>query len=69
MKLVRPIDTEDDDIEIVPIPMGAATRERLDRLSRFMGKPPLKVAESLFHDLLLDDEFFNDCSPPSGQVH
>lgn len=45
-----------DDTEIVPIPLDAETRVRLARLARFVGDHPVKVAASLLHDLLRDDE-------------
>ncbi len=47
---------EDDDVEIVPIPMDAATRRRLVDVSREAGDRPMMVAASLLAALLREDE-------------
>jgi hypothetical protein len=47
---------EDDDIELLPVPMDAATRRRLLSVSLEAGDDPVKVAASLLATLLRDDE-------------
>jgi hypothetical protein len=54
---------EEDDIELVPVPMDRETRARLVMLSHIVGDRPTKVAASLLHDLLLEDELFNESHP------
>ncbi len=53
---------EDDDVEVVPIPLDRETIERLIRLARLVGMHPVGCASSLLHDLMRDDEVTNVCA-------
>lgn len=57
MALYVPFD--DDEAEIVPIPLDRETIARLARLARFVGDNPIRCASSLLHDLMRDDEMVN----------
>jgi hypothetical protein len=46
-----------EDVEYVPIPMDRETRARLVQLATLVQGCPVKVAGSLLHDLLRDEEF------------
>lgn len=48
--------SQDNEIELVPIPLDRETIERLARLGRMVGKHPVKCAGELLRDLLRDDE-------------
>jgi hypothetical protein len=50
---------QDDDIKIVPVPMGRDTRARLRRFAEAVGRHPSQAAAALLDDLLLDDEAVN----------
>jgi hypothetical protein len=54
----------DDDSELLPISLDAATVARLARLSRACGAHPAALAASLLHDILLDDEAVNVLDRP-----
>ena len=49
----------DDDTELLPISLDGVTVARLCRLARACGDHPAKIAASLLHDLLADDEAAN----------
>lgn len=51
---------DDEDFELVPIPMGKGTRARLRRLAEVCGERPGVLAAKLMFDLLLDDEIAHD---------
>lgn len=51
-----PNQRDDDEVEIVPIPLDRASLARLARLSRATGKRALDLAGDLLADVLRDDE-------------
>lgn len=57
--IMAPALEDDDDVELVPIPMDRETRTRLVRFAKAIGKPPVDAAGSLLSTLLVDDEFWN----------
>jgi len=57
---------EDADVELVPIPMDRATRERLVRLSDHVNEHPTDVAAELLAALLRDDE---EAHSPNNRRH
>lgn len=58
MPLIMPplINEDDDDVELVPVPMDRETRRRLVELSKVIGDQPYRVAGSLLRDVLKEDE-------------
>lgn len=53
----RPTSPEDEeDVEIVPIPLDRVSLARLARLSRVTGKRELELAGALLADVLRDDD-------------
>lgn len=48
--------TTDDDVELVPIPLDRETIARLARLGRLVDDHPMRIAGSILHDVLKDDE-------------
>lgn len=52
----------DDDVELVPVPMGRATRQRLVAFSRAVGMGETVAAGVLLADILSDDEFWNEAA-------
>lgn len=61
-------DDEDDEegVELVPVPMGRKTRERLARFAAALGKQPIHAAGKLMRDLMSDDEFYNAAAEEGG---
>jgi hypothetical protein len=53
---------EDDGVELVPIPMNRVTRERLVLLAQVIGKRETEIAGEMFHDLMADDELWNEAT-------
>lgn len=49
-------DQQEDDTEVVPIPLDRETIARLARYGRACGKHPVTAAAELLAELLLDDE-------------
>lgn len=47
---------DDDDVEIVPIALDAATRAWLNRIAREARTLPTRVAAAILHDVRVDDE-------------
>lgn len=62
-------DEDEDDVEIVPVPMDRVTRERLVVLSKKTGKQPIHVAGDLLRDVLIDDEMFNARPSPGAPLN
>lgn len=58
---------EDDDVELVPVPMGRETRRRLARLAEIVEDGPTRVAASLLRDLLRDDEDAHKLNAPPAR--
>jgi len=58
-----PSTADDDDYELVPIPLDRETRRRLVELSRVVHYDPARLASSLLHDLLKDDEDAHTLAP------
>lgn len=54
---------DDDDYELVPVPLDRETRRRLVALSRVVRHAPAQLASSLLHDLLKDDELAHILEP------
>jgi hypothetical protein len=50
-----PDDSNDDDVELCPVPLGREARVLLNALSRETGKPPLDLAGELLVALLEED--------------
>jgi hypothetical protein len=50
---------QENDVELVPVPMSAETRRRLVAFAAAIGKLPTQAAAELLDDLLHDDEFWN----------
>jgi hypothetical protein len=48
-------DSNDDDVELCPVPLGREARVLLNALSRETGKPPLDLAGELLVALLEED--------------
>jgi hypothetical protein len=48
-----------DDDDVLPIVVDAETRARLWQLAALVRDSPLRVAASLLHDVLREDELFN----------
>jgi hypothetical protein len=59
-----PVSVDDeDDFEVVPIPLDRETRRRLVALAREVRYAPAQLASSLLHDLLKDDEDMHTLAP------
>ena len=58
----------EEDVELVPVPMDRAMRERLCRIAKAMGKQPIHAAAQLLGDLLAEDEL-SEAESPSRAVH
>ena len=56
---MSPSPREEDDVELVPVPMGRETRARLVRFARATGRKPQDAAAALLDDLLVEDEIHN----------
>ena len=50
----------DDDTITIEVEIDDETEARLLRLSRVCGDSPGKIASSLLHDILADDQTFNE---------
>jgi hypothetical protein len=59
---------DDEGIELVPVPMDRATRQRLARFAAAIGEQPIHAASKLMRDLLSDDEFYNSAAE-GGAIH
>jgi hypothetical protein len=59
-------DHDDHEVVCIPIPLSPETARRLQALSDICHADPVKVAASLLHDLLKEDELFNSETPPPG---
>ena len=57
---------DDDDVELVPVPMGPETRAALRRFAERIGEPPSIAAGMLFEDLLEDEDFWEAVDDPTG---
>ena len=53
------IEIENDDDELLAVPVSRETVRRLVRFSRAVGDDPSKVAGRLLTELLVDDDFWN----------
>lgn len=53
---------EDEDVELVPVPMGRETRARLVEFAKAIDEKPIDAAGMLLDDLLRDDKFWNAAS-------
>ena len=54
----------DDESELLPIALDGVTVARLCRLAQACGDHPAKLAASLLHDILADDEAANVLDKP-----
>jgi hypothetical protein len=54
----EPEQIEDEEIELVPVPMRPETRAALRRFAERIGEPPGIAAGMLFEDLLEDEDFW-----------
>jgi hypothetical protein len=67
--------TDDDEVQVIfDIPLDGATVERLMALSAVCRQDPKKVAASLLHDILKDDQDAHLCGvdavgEPRRQLH
>jgi hypothetical protein len=59
---------DDDDEQIVPVPMDRATRERLVKFAKAINQQPIHAAATLLRDLLSDDEFYESAAE-GGAIH
>ena len=50
---------QEQDVELVPVPMSAETRRRLVAFAAAVGKRPTAAAAELLSELLQDDDFWN----------
>ena len=50
---------QDEDVEVVLVPLDGATLTRLAKFGRATGQHPARAAGALLRDLLADDEFYN----------
>jgi len=58
----------DEDSNVFPLELDDKTVARLLRLARACGDDPARIASSLLHDILADDEAVNAIDPPKGQL-
>jgi hypothetical protein len=49
----------EEDVEVVPIPLDGATLTRLAKFGQATGQHPVDAASALLRELLKDDDFFN----------
>lgn len=55
---------QEDETEVVPIPLDPETIARLARFGRAAGVHPVQAAAALLRDVLIDDEEAH-CKPPT----
>lgn len=57
---------DDDEIELVPVPMDRATRARLARFARLSGDRAVMAAGAILRDVLADEDFWEAAEDPTG---
>lgn len=60
----QPEDIDDDDVELVPVPMDRAMRVLLVGMSRQAGKHPTELAAALLRDTLVEDALAHGVAIP-----
>lgn len=67
----QPHSDDEDDVDVLPIPLDRETRRRLKVFAAKVGKREIEAAEELLVDLLFDDDFWNEAkdaaTPPGPQ--
>lgn len=56
-------DDQDEDLVWFSIPLNGATVDRLMNLSNLCHAEPVRVAASLLHDILKEDDLVHDLEP------
>lgn len=59
----------DDDFEIVPIPLDRETLAQLARLGKFLGEHPVRLASMLLRDVVKDDAMAHADVPVIGPLN
>ena len=57
---------EDENVELVPVPMSPETIAALVNFARKVGEPPMIAAAMLLADLLEDEDFLDAVDDPNG---
>ena len=57
---------DDEDVELVPVPMSPETIAALVNFARKVGETPMIAAAMLLEDLLSDEEFWEAVDDPAG---
>lgn len=57
---------EDDEFELVPVPMSAETRAKLNTFANKVGERPIMAAAMLLEDLLEDQDFWDSVNDSNG---
>lgn len=61
--------SNDNDLDVLPVPLDRATRERLARFCADTGRPAAEVAAELLAAVLEDDAEAHETCPPLGALN
>jgi hypothetical protein len=57
---------DEEEFELVPVPMSAQTRSKLNTFAHKVGEYPIMAAAMLLEDLLEDQDFWDSVDDPHG---